>query len=425
MKKYIVIIISFVYILSSCSGQLDQYSFSSISPEAVTEKDIPAIRNGMYYSVQNDPGVRSYIMFDMLGGILRTANGTPKDIINGTLSPLNSYIVSGWNGYFSALYQVNNMIAVSNRFPSSEIGIQAKGEAHYLRAYIYFCLVTRWGDMPILRQNTMDKISRDPVAEVWKFIEEDLDAAASILGSSKNYYYVSRDAAIALKARVLLSQGTSEKKRQAVELAESLITLGVYKLDSFEKIFRKEANSEIIFAFENITEESSINISDLYYTYAHPNKGQGSYRPTTELMDLFIEADKRKAISFINIAGTDCINKYPSGQTGRDPVIISRIAEMYLISAEAQGRSAGVGRLNELRRFRGLTDIFPANDNDFITAILDERRRELMGENFMFHDLVRTGRAKQELGLLDHQMVLPIPGRELQLNPNLAPNIGY
>lgn len=423
MKKYItIILISIICILSSCSDQLDQYSFAAISPETVTEKDIPAVRNGMYYSVQNDPGTRSYIMFDMLGGILKTSAGTPKDIINSTLSPLNSYITSGWNGYFSALYQVNNMLAVCERFPNSETSLQAKGEAHYFRAYLYFCLVSRWGDVPILRKNTMDKVSRDPLSDVWAFIEEDLDMVISILDSSKSYYYVSKNAAIALKARVLLSQG---KKPQAAELAESLISLGVYKLDSFEKIFRKEANSEIIFAFENLTEESSINISDLYYTYAHPNKGQGTYRPTTDFIELFSDTDKRKAITLTNVAGTDCINKYPSGQTGRDPFIVSRIAEMYLISAEAQGRVAGVGRLNELRTFRGLAEIFPSNDEEYLTAILDERRRELAAENFMYHDLVRTGRAKKDLGLLDHQHLFPMPGKELQLNPNLTPNPGY
>lgn len=422
MKKYIFISISLISLFCACSSQLDQYSYSAISPDAVTEKDIPAVRNGMYNSVQNDPEVRSFIMFDMLGGVLRTSSGTPKDIINSTLSPLNSYISSGWNGYFSALYQVNNMIAICERFPSSANSILAKGEAHYFRAYIYFCLATRWGDMPILRQNTLEKVKRDPVAEVWKFIEEDLNTAISLLGSSSSYYYTSKDAARALKARVYLSQG---KKQEAATLAEEIINSNVYKLDSFEKIFRKEGNTEIIFAFENLTEESGINISDLFYTYGHPNKGQGVYRPTDEVIALFTDNDKRKAISLINVAGTECINKYPSGQTGRDPFIVSRVAELYLISAEAQGRSAGIGRLNELRKFRGLAEIYPANDNDFITAILDERRRELLGENFMYHDLVRTGRAKAELGLLDHQLVLPIPGKELQLNPNLVPNPGY
>lgn len=421
MKKYIIAVIVLA-LCNSCANQLEQFSFLAISPDAVDIRDIPAVRNGMYNSVQNKPTVRSFILFDMLGGTIQSNTGTSRDLINATLSPLNSTIGSSWDGYFSALYQVNNMLDIANRFPEAELASLSKGEAHYFRAYIYFCLVTRWGDVPILRNNTLERVSRDPVNAVWAFIEEELDAAATLLGTASSYYYVSRDAAIALKARVLLSQ---EKKQQAADLAESLITGGAYRLDAFERIFRSTGNTEIIFAFENRTEESSINISDLFYTYGHPNRGQGAYKPTPETIALFADGDNRRAISLVNIAGTECINKYPSGQTGRDPVIVSRIAEMYLISAEAQGRSLGVGRLNELRRFRGLGDIFPANDEDYLTAILTERKRELLGENFMYHDLVRTGRAQEELHLLNHQHVLPIPGRELQLNPNLVPNPGY
>ena len=125
------------------------------------------------------------------------------------------------------------------------------------------------------------------------------------------------------------------------------------------------------------------------------------------------------------VSGSNCINKYPSGQAGRDPIIISRLAEMYLISAEAQGKNDGVARLNELRRFRGLTDIFPSTDDAYIDAILLERKKELIAENFMYHDYVRTGKAISVLGLLPHQLVLPIPGKELQLNPNLKPNPNY
>src|SRR5690606_30108212 len=162
---------------------------------------------------------------------------------------------------------------------------------------------------------------------------------------------------------------------------------------SFEKIFRKQANNEVIFAFENLSEESSINISDLFYSYAHPNKGQGNYRISDKTLKLFSESDKRRAMTIINIAGTECINKYPSGQTGRDPVIISRISEMYLISAEAQGLQNGLGRLNELRNYRGLNSISPSSENDYVDAVLAERQLELLGENFRYFDLVRTEKA--------------------------------
>src|SRR5690554_5769036 len=104
MKKYILPIVCLL-LLVSCADQLDQYSFAAISPDAVTEKDIPAMRNGMYNRIQNAPSTRTYIMFDMLGGVISTNTGNAKDLINSTLSPLNSYISSSWNGYYNALFQ--------------------------------------------------------------------------------------------------------------------------------------------------------------------------------------------------------------------------------------------------------------------------------------------------------------------------------
>lgn len=420
--KNIIILFVFTFFIQSCSSYLDLYPHSAVAPESITEKDLPALERGMYNRVQNEPPSQSWILFDIIGGTLAQSTGNPKDVINATLSPLNSIITSSWSGYFKALYQVNNVLEITENMESSIIRNRVKGEAHYFRAYIYYCLVTRWGDVPILRKNTSALVSRDPKSQVWSFIEEDLGHATSLLGSSSGYYYVSKDAATALMARVKLSQG---KMDEAATLAESIIASGSYKLDSFEKIFRKSQNTEVIFAFENLSEESNNAISSLFYTYAHPNKGSYVYRPARAVMEMYEPTDNRKDISVIVVAGSDCINKYPSGQTGTDPVIISRLAELYLISAEAKGRANGLSRLNELRNARGLAAVFPAGDKEFTDAILLERKKELLAEGFHYYDLVRTGRAKEELELLDHQLVLPIPGTELLLNPNLIPNPGY
>ncbi len=423
MKKhtYITIITGLLF-FSSCANKLDLYPYSALSPDAITEKDLPALRIGMYNDVQNDPGVYSFILFDILGGNIHTASGAPFDLINSTLSPLSGVVSNGWNGYYGALYQVNNVISICENLEGNSLRNTALGEAYYFRAYIYYSLLTRWGGVPIFRKNSLDKLPRNTKDEVWAFIEENLMDAESILGASTNYYYVSKDATTALKARVLLDQG---KKVEAAKAAESLITSGKYKLDSFEKIFRKQTNSEIVFAFENRSEESGINISDLFYSYAHPNKGQGVYRVSQSMVDAYANNDTRKNITITNIAGTNCLNKYPSGQTGKDPVIISRISELYLISAEAQGRTNGISRLNELRRFRGLQDVNVNSDNQYQEAILQERNLELFGENFRFYDLVKNNIAESTLGILDYQTVLPIPGRELQYNTNLVPNPGY
>ena len=405
----------------SCAGDLDRFSRYSIPPEAVTEADLPAMRMGVYSSFQSGgPGVRSYIMFDILGGNIRGNSGTSKDQINSMLSSLNSYQNTSWAGYFYILYQVNNLIKAAEKYPGSSEATLALGESHYFRAYLYYCMVTRWGDMPILRENTQENVPRDPAEQVWNFIEEELELALDLLGSSKSYYYVSHDAAVALMARVKLSRG---KKTEAAELAESLIADARYDLDDFDKIFRAKSNKELIFAFSCLTEDgSSIKISNQFYSYNHPNKGSYNYRPAGDVMTMYADNDLRKEVSITTLDNLNFVNKYPSGQTGSDPVVISRLAEMYLISAEAQGLNGGLDRLNELREKRGLDRVSPGNEADFLDAVLQERRLEFLAEGFRWYDLVRTGKATQTLGTKDYQCLMPLPSRELLYNPNLKPN---
>lgn len=423
MKKiFLIFLMISLVLLTSCQNMLDIYPHSAVAPASITEKDLPALEMGMYLSVQNNPTTESWILNDILGGTLTTSTSNFKDLINNTLNPLNSIVTNSFNGYFKALYQVNNVLAIVDNLNESVNRNRIKGTAHYFRALLYFNLVTKWGDMPILRRNTLDKPIRQSTEQVWSFIEEDLDVAISLLGTSKDYYYVSLDAAIAMKARVMLSLG---RKEEAARLAESLIISGKYSLDSFDKIFRKKQNNEIIFAFVNQTEESTNSFGNLFYSYAHPNKGSYVYRPTPETMKLYDDSDNRKAISIDSSTGNDVINKYSGGQGERDLFNISRLSEMYLISAEAQGRISGVERLNDLRKARGLESIYPANDDDYINAILLERKKEFLAEGFMYYDLVRTDKAIEQLGLLSYQQLLPIPNTELILNSNFTPNPGY
>ena len=421
MKKIIYIFIGCL-LLTSCSGMLDIESHSAVSPGSVTPQDLSALRMGMYNKVQNSPTRESYITFDILGGDLTQSTGNAKDLINSVLSSLNSIVSSSWNGYYNALYQVNNVLSIVESLPESELRNLIIGEAHYFRAYIYHALVTRWGGVPIQKVNTMEKPFRDSEEAVWSFIEEELQTALAFLGTSSSYYYVSRDAALALKARVMLERGNLT---EAATLAEGLITDGKYKLDSFDKIFRGKSNTEVIFSFQCLAEESNITISTLFYTYAHPNNGSYVYRPTNEVMNRYDDKDNRKEVSIINVGSEPCINKYPSGQTGTDPIVMSRLAEMYLISAEAQGFPKGLGRLNDLRKERGLESVDPKDKDEFLQCVLDERRKELLAEGFRYYDLIRTNTAKTTLGLKDYQHVLPIPGKEMISNPNLEPNPGY
>ena len=428
MKKNILIILSLVLALSSCAGMLDQYSHTAIAPDAVVESDVPSVRAGMYNRVQEAPGTLTYVNFDFVGGdIDRGLNETAKQLIDSKLRS-GSTALSEWNGFYSALYQVNNAMHVAGRFPQSEIAQTTIGEAYYFRAYIYMSLVTRFGGVPLLRENTQDIVARSSAEDCWELIYDDITNAVEMLGSSNSYYYVSQDAAKALKARICLYMG---KNDEAKSLAEELITSGRYKLDSFENIFNtyptRKNNSETIFAFLcQDSAQSSIQIGNEFYSYDYTYKGKGYYTVTDEFYNAWESNDNRKARSVIYEGGYYRLNKYPAGQSGTDPVIISRIAEMYLISAETQGYPNGVARLNELRQARGLGGVYASNQANFLDAVLNERRFELFGENHRWFDLVRTGKAIETLGIKDYQLLFPIPDTEITKSKKvLVQNPGY
>ena len=140
--------------------------------------------------------------------------------------------------------------------------------------------------------------------------------------------------------------------------------------------------------------------------------------------NLYEISDLRKDPTLIVFNGQNIVNKYTSDRNL--PVIVSRLAEMYLISAEAQGYPAGVGRLNDLRDKRGLGATSASDEASFIDEILDERQREFYAEGFYWYDLVRTGKAIERLDNVtnQNQLLLPIPQREVDLS-GLAQNPGY
>lgn len=427
MKKNILLILSLIFILSSCAGMLDQYSHTAIPPDAVVESDLPSVRAGMYNRVQEAPGTLTYVNFDFVGGDINQKEYTPKQLIDAELKS-GSTMSGEWNGFYSALYQVNNTMYVAKRFPDSPIAKVTLGEAYYFRAWIYLNLTTRFGGVPLLRENTQEIVPRATEEECWELIYEDITEAVNMLGTSNSYYYVSQDAAKALKARICLYMG---KKDEAKNLAEELINSGRYRLDTFENIFNtypsRKNNSETIFAFLcQDSAQSSIRIGNEFYSYDYEHKGKGTYSVPKSFFDAWEANDNRKARSVIFEGGYYRLNKYPAGQGGTDPVNVSRIAEMYLISAEAQGYPNGVARLNELRESRGLGGVSVTNEGNFLDAVLSERRFELFGENHRYYDLVRTGKAIETLGIKEFQLLFPIPDTEITKSKKiLVQNPGY
>lgn len=426
MLKIKLVLPALMIFLGSCT-KLDFYPKNAVAPESVTEGDMQALLNGMYSSVQNNQGRESYIMFDLVGGnLIPASGGTPIAFIRNIMRTDYNLVANNWNGLYRALYQVNNVLSIMETLPESKKREEIVGTARFFRAYIYYNLVTRWGDVSLLVTNTNERVARTPQAEVWKQIEDDLAVAMQKAPQfstdlNKNFYYVSREAAQALLARVKLGQN---KMQEAGQIAEEVINKGFFAPDSFDKVFRKLGNTEEIFSFVNLTAESSITLSTLFYTYAHSVSGSYVYKPTDEVMNLYDADDNRRNISISTVSALNVINKYSSGQSGTDPFPVIRIAEMYLISAEARGL-AGLNRLNQLRAARNLPALNLADETDYQAAVALERRREFLAEGYRWFDLVRTGRAVEVLGIEDYRVKFPIPDYEREVNPNLPQNTGY
>jgi len=106
-----------------------------------------------------------------------------------------------------------------------------------------------------------------------------------------------------------------------------------------------------------------------------------------------------------------------------------------LMAAEALNRGGisdtrAQGYLNRVRRraFGDTNHDVTATGTDLTNAIYHERRVELVGEGHRFFDLVRTGRAAQEIDgfTAGKNEVFPIPLIEIQLAGNRwTQNPGY
>lgn len=414
-------ILYFLTVLSLLTGVscnlLDQFPHNATSQDNLSEEDIDLLFVGLYCYSQYKPTFNGYFLNDFAGGDFKRGGGSgyddPAILIADQIQETSGWVSAPWAGYYSWLYQVNSFILSASKLPVSVHRDEMLGVAHFFRGLIYYNLVSRWGTVPILREPYNGPIAASEEEAGWDFVEENLQFAINNAPRFTTKHYVSLQAAKALMARTKLARG---RMPAAAALAEEVIGDANFGLADFDRIFRDAANNEEIFTFSNLVDESGINFSSNFYIPAT------IFVPTSEVANLFTSRDKRTGVSIANQESNIVLNKYDSSNSSTDPIIVIRLAEMYLISAEAQGLEKGLPRLNELRAKRGIGPVDPQTEAEFIDAVLAERRMELLGEGFRWFDLVRLGKLCQTVGVAEKYNRMPIPDRELGLNPLLEQN---
>lgn len=161
-----------------------------------------------------------------------------------------------WQNYYAAIFRCNELIKNDAQIEWAGDDInhaRIMGEAHGLRALLYFDLVRLFGDVPLVTVPTEDNLPRTPAKDVFGQIFEDLEfAATNIPASSYNGGNLdatdgrfSKFAAEALIARAYLfytgyygEEHPSCNKQMAIDAINDVIDNGGYELEpNFEDLW--------------------------------------------------------------------------------------------------------------------------------------------------------------------------------------------
>ena len=469
-KKNIIISLTSLA-LTACN--LDYYPTTAVSDSSLTEADYTNLLTGVYDGAQSIK-----INIDDIAADNLTSPGWWPDIDNnGQTASTSSDINSLWNSHYKYVQLANNLINLIEHTGSpTPDQIEIEAQARVIRAWLYARIAQHWGDAPLLLEVTDELVGRDPEIEIWKQVIADLEYGVQNAPDFTDRGYVSKVAAKALLARTLLTGPSAvQDKTRAQQLAEEIIASGKFSLAAnFADIWHAKSSNEIILQWTNLNGDSGSDgwfmRSDIVNLYEAENGSgsagygeQGRYENHVDLaaFDAFEEGDLRKAptVRHLKLASGaetwDCV-KYPSYNEA-DPWPVIRIAELYLISAEAQGYPAGVDRLNQLRVVRGLKALNAGSDitaDNFIDRIMAERRVEFYAEGHRWYDLRRwfnsgeagkkavlsfrkyqpgekagsRPQASETMQFADdgHNLLWPVPQTAIDNDPNLLPqNPGY
>ena len=232
MKKinYIILAVFAAMSLTSCEDFLTKSPQTALSPASFfqTESDLELWTNKFYADVLEDTDIAELYCDDMMGGSLNALQkGTRTPSSKSWSVPSvdsNGYITS--NGTFTPLMNINYLLEQSVNCKDEAVREKYNGVAYFFRAYFYFKMVRQYGDMPyydyVIGSSDTESLNkpRDPRGYVMMKVLEDCDKAYERLPEawgSGPLFHVSKNAAMALKARAALFEGTFRKYHAGTE----------------------------------------------------------------------------------------------------------------------------------------------------------------------------------------------------------------
>ena len=484
-------------LLAGCGEKfLDATPRDAVTTETFykTESDALLATNAVYAELSRG-GQYNYALWgigDIMSDNSSTGGGGAGDgdyaiqLDNFNIPASNSMTTRLWGGCYVGIGRANLVLERVPRIASMSATLRERclGEARFLRAKFYFDLVRAFGNVPLITKPPTVPgdalIPRTDAAQVYAQIERDLLDAIPQLPQTYGSADLGRAtewAARGLLAKVYLTEG---KKSEAAVQARTVIdrsglTLWTNYGDNFK--VENENGHESLFEVQYINGRNEFIFDGLGFVgneFFAPRKqgltpegGYGFNIPEPNFVSGYEPGDRRRAVTIWQPGDTYPAGSSPAAAPASTPgspygyncrkwfvgrvntrvwdsplnFPVLRLAEMYLIAAEALGATPdGYKYLNVVRRrafgedmaspSAQLHDKTPANTGNFADAVLNERRYELAFEDDRWFDLKRTGKllTNQNLiakGIRPFHVLLPIPQSEQDANPNLTQNPGY
>jgi hypothetical protein len=398
-----------------------------------------------------------------------------------------------WERFFGGVTDANIMLSGLEGVTVADQEIIV-AELRTLRALYYYSLMDLFGGVPIVTEPVILARPRPTRAELFNFLEQELTAARNDLPTSwpsNMNGRMTRGAADAILASMYLNaevftgevsagglQPGQARWQDAIDAAERVINSGVYSLATdWVSIFTADnhLSPEPILVVKHLNQSGlgwNFMMRTLHYNQISPSPWNG-WSTLAETYNKFDQDDLREDIFLVgpqvNLDTGEPINerggaplvygdindilqanesegiriyKWPADadrvqQDNSNDVALYRLAEMYLIQAEALnelGNTAAAVDLVNIIRERVFDPDKPLDAADFSQAtfrdrILLERLFELFAESKRRADLIRHDKfgdpRKFKPQSEPYKILFPIPQLQLDANPELVQNPGY
>ncbi len=480
-RSYIktLIFCTFLPFLQACNEELQESPKTFISPENFfsNPSSYESAVIGIYGNIGGYFSANSMMMREMFSDINGTPSASAEQALPSYRNGHEPFFYNTRGEWANSYTIIKNANFVLSKLPKGEISDALKNaltaEARFLRAFAYFQLVQFYGDIPLrtlpIENYSEVQASRNTQEEVYNLILEDLNYAEQNLPeSAPQQGRVYKSVATAMLAKVYLTTAGNPMKKnenypKARDKALAVINSGKFTLvDDYAKVFQNTKYSseslwERLFVagiggngLHGISSTAlgyvPILLPASWFISSFPNGDQrrawgikDSYKgPSGAVLNPFFQ-------KFVNNTYTEKGTAPSAAGLLEYTIPIIRLAEMYLIAAEAENEVSGPENayqyINTIRKrarvdktdASQVPDLKALSKEQFRNAVLMERKWELHMEGNSWFDLKRTNTISRIQELRGSELLHPIgaynqtwyiPDVEIT-NNNIAQNPSY